>query len=142
MWCSNSLCLLAALAWQLAAAPLQFRTHDLPRAVFGAAYHAVVATQVDGRCPTGDVVLELAGGRLPRGIELSGEALAGVPKEFGVFPIRLRAGNSCAHAASAVRLNAVVAVPHVKLRLVIMSGSCSRLETSKPAEPSRYRMSS
>ena len=91
-------------AWQLAAAPLQFRTRELPRAVFGAAYHAVVATQVDGRCPTSDVILELAGGNLPRGIELVGDALTGIPTEFGVFRIQLRAANPCASAVGDVAL--------------------------------------
>jgi hypothetical protein len=87
--------LLAAGAAQLAA-PLQFRTRELPRSVFGAAYHAIIETQVDGRCPTSDVALELAGGSLPRGIELTGDALTGIPREFGVFRIQLRAATPCA----------------------------------------------
>ena len=80
------------------AAALQFRTLELPRAVFGVPYHASVETQVDGRCPIGDVVLELAGGRLPRGIGLSGDALTGIPKEFGVFRLHVRASNRCSSA--------------------------------------------
>jgi len=102
---SNRIWLLLALgAMPAAAAPLQFRTRELPRAVFGAAYHAILATQVDGRCPTSDVRLELAGGSLPRGIELAGDALTGIPREFGVFRIRIRAANPCAAAVGDLSL--------------------------------------
>lgn len=105
MSCSNAIWVLLALgAGQLAAAPLEFRTRELPRAVFGAAYHAILQTQVDGRCPTSDVLLEVAGGSLPRGIELAGDALTGIPKEFGVFRIRIRAANPCAAAVSDLAL--------------------------------------
>ncbi len=97
MWSCRKTSLLLALSPTLwAAAPLQFRTRELPRAVIGAAYRAVVQTQVDGRCPSSDVILEVAGGSLPRGVELSGDALTGIPKEFGIFRIRVRAANGCA----------------------------------------------
>jgi hypothetical protein len=96
--------LLVLCGCQLAAAPLQFRTRELPRAVFGAAYHAVVDTQVDGRCPNSDVILELAAGNLPRGIDLSGNALTGIPREFGVFRVRIRAANLCVSATQELTL--------------------------------------
>src|SRR5690349_8496067 len=97
MWSCNRLAALVTLGGTLwAAAPLQFRTRELPRAVAGSSYRAAVETQVDGRCPSSDVILEIAGGNLPRGIELSGDALAGVPKEFGAFRLRVRAANGCA----------------------------------------------
>ena len=105
MSCSNKIRFLLALcAGQMAAAPVELRTRELPRAVFGAAYHTLLATQVDGRCPTSDVLLEVAGGRLPRGIELAGDALTGIPKEFGVFRIRIRAENSCGTAVGDLAL--------------------------------------
>src|ERR1051326_4477072 len=108
MWSRSALLRRAALAavtaLPMVAAPLQFRTRELPRAVFGAAYRAVIATDMDGRCPSSDVVLELAGGRLPRGIDLAGDVLAGVAKEFGVFPLRLRAVNTCAAAVQELTL--------------------------------------
>jgi hypothetical protein len=95
-----------ALLWAgyAAAGPLEFRTRELPRAALGTAYHAVVATQVDGRCPTSDVLLEIAGGSLPRGMALAGDALTGVPREFGVFQIRVRAANPCAWAVEDLTL--------------------------------------
>src|SRR5689334_15390063 len=97
MWYCNRIAMLAALGGTLwAAAPLQFRTRELPRAVAGSPYHASVQTQVDGRCPVSDVILEVVGGNLPRGLELSGDALTGIPKEFGTFPISMRAANGCA----------------------------------------------
>ncbi|HEY2015776.1 MAG TPA: hypothetical protein VGH38_19875 [Bryobacteraceae bacterium] len=102
MWSFNkssaAVVLLAAGAWPLSAGPVQFRSHELPRAVFGAAYHSQIQTQVDGQCPVGDVVLEVANGNLPRGIELSGDVLAGIPREFGLFRIQLRGANRCAAA--------------------------------------------
>ena len=105
MSCSNNVRFVLALcAGQMAAAPLEFRTRELPRAVFGSAYHAFVATQVDGRCPTSDVLLEVAGGSLPRGITLAGDALTGIPKEFGLFRIRIRAENPCGSAVGDLTL--------------------------------------
>ena len=100
----NRLAAVLAFGGSLAAGPLQFRTRELPRAVIGAAYHAVVETQVDGRCPESDVVLEVAPGSLPRGVELSGNVLMGVPREFGVFRMRIRAVNGCAAAAEDLAL--------------------------------------
>jgi hypothetical protein len=95
---------LGLCACQAAAAPLEFRTRELPRAVFGAAYHAGVDTQVDGRCPNSDVILELSAGNLPRGIDLSGNALTGIPREFGVFRVRIRAANLCVSASQDLTL--------------------------------------
>ena len=93
-------CLRGALcALPIAAGPLEFRTRELPHAMFGSPYHAFLATQVDGQCPTSDVRLEVGGGSLPRGIELVGDALSGIPKEFGTFRLRVRAANPCASAA-------------------------------------------
>ena len=105
MWSCNRIAVLAVLGGALwAAAPLQFRTRELPRAVAGSVYHAVLQTQVDGRCPWSDVILEVIGGNLPRGIELSGDALIGIPKEFGAFRLRVRAVNGCASVSEDLAL--------------------------------------
>ena len=44
------------------------------------------------------VAVAVAGGQLPRGVELSGDTLLGVPQEFGLFRVRLRASTACATA--------------------------------------------
>ena len=77
------------------AAPLRFRTHELPWAAYGTPYYASIETSVDGRCIDGGVELALAAGALPPGLELRGDALSGTPKQMGAFPLRLRASNSC-----------------------------------------------
>jgi len=77
---------------------IQFHTHELPRAIFGAPYHARISIQTDPRCPASDVAVAIAGGQLPRGIELAGDTLQGVPQEFGLFRVRLRAASACATA--------------------------------------------
>lgn len=101
----NRIAVLTALGGTLwAAAPLQFRTRELPRAVAGSSYRATLQTQVDGRCPASDVILEVVGGNLPRGIELSGDTLTGIAKEFGTFQLRLRAANGCAQVVADLAL--------------------------------------
>jgi hypothetical protein len=72
-----------------------FRTQELPWAAFGSPYRAVLGTFVDGRCIDGGVSFATVGGALPRGLELRGETITGVPEEFGAFSFRLRASNSC-----------------------------------------------
>jgi len=97
MWCFRSLAaVLATMA--CAAAPLHFRTSDLPWAAVGAGYDAAIEVQTDGRCPRGDVGLAVVEGLLPRGVELAGNALTGVPRDTGTFRFRVRAVNTCGMA--------------------------------------------
>jgi len=83
-----------------AAAPLVFRTRELPWAAFGAPYRTTIETLVDGRCVDGGVGLTIVSGRLPRGLDLRGIEIAGIPQEFGAFRLRVRAFNGCAAATS------------------------------------------
>jgi hypothetical protein len=73
-----------------------FRTRELPWAALGSPYHAVVETFVDGRCIDGGISLSVVEGVLPRGLSLRGDAIGGIPEEFGAFALRLRAANGCA----------------------------------------------
>jgi hypothetical protein len=92
---------LAALLWVAAnlcpayAAPVGFRTRELPWAAFGSPYRVVLETFVDGRCTDGGVTISAVDGALPRGLELRGETITGTPEEFGAIHFRLRAGNNC-----------------------------------------------
>jgi hypothetical protein len=67
----------------------------LPPAIQGLAYSANVRTSVNGRCPAGNVSLFLADGSLPRGLRTTGEGLAGVPQEMGLFRFWIGARNNC-----------------------------------------------
>jgi hypothetical protein len=80
------------------AAPLSFRTRELPWAAVGADYRVTIQTQLDGRCPQSDVWLSVTAGLLPRGLELQGDWLTGVPEELGTFRFRVRGANVCAAA--------------------------------------------
>jgi hypothetical protein len=95
---SSSILLSTACAALAAGGPLAFRTRELPRAALGADYRVTIQTQVDGRCPSSDARLSLEAGSLPRGLELRGEWLTGVPKELGVFRFRLRGATDCTAA--------------------------------------------
>ena len=94
MWLFRSL-VAAATALVATAAPLHFRTHDLPWAAVGSNYAAGIEVQVDGRCPRSDVFLGIVGGELPRGLELEGSTFSGVPREMGTYRLRVRAWNLC-----------------------------------------------
>ena len=101
MWSFRSAAVwMAAAVAGAAAAPLEFRTHELPWAAFGAPYQARVETQVDGRCLDGGVGLILTGGRLAKGLDFRGGEITGIPREFGAFRLRVRAFNACAAAES------------------------------------------
>jgi hypothetical protein len=91
---------LLVLVWVLGgypagAANLGFRSRELPWGAFGSPYRAVLETYVDGRCIDGGISFSAVDGVLPRGLELRGETITGVPEEFGAFAFRLRASNSC-----------------------------------------------
>ena len=106
MWSFRSAVLWSAAAVATAgAAPLEFRTHELPWAAFGAPYQARVETQVDGRCLDGGVGLVLTGGQLPKGLEFRGGEVLGIPREFGAFRLHVRAFNACVAAESDVVLH-------------------------------------
>src|SRR5262245_39671192 len=77
------------------AATVGFRTRELPWAPFGSSYRVTLEAFVDGRCVDGGVVFSVTAGDLPRGLELRGDTIAGVPEEFGAFGFRLRAANDC-----------------------------------------------
>lgn len=111
MWCFRSCCQMVsqvalgslwATAW--AAAPVQFRTTELPWAALGTDYHVAIQAQVDGRCPLSDLTLSVVDGFLPRGLSVQGDLLAGVPKEPGIFHFRVRAANGCGSAEADLQL--------------------------------------
>ena len=57
------------------------------------------------RCARNEASIRIIGGRLPAGIQLSGAGMmSGVPKEEGVFPIVLEAGNGCASIQAQMKL--------------------------------------
>ncbi len=57
------------------------------------------------RCARNEASVRIIGGRLPAGIQLSGAGiLSGVPKEEGVFPIVLEAGNGCGSFQAQLKL--------------------------------------
>lgn len=103
---SRRLAVLAALtcAALLSAAPLVFRSSELPWAAIGSDYHAPIQTQGDGRCSLGDVVLTVVDGVLPEGLRLQGDEVAGVPKQMGIFRFRIHAANNCAAAEQEYQL--------------------------------------
>jgi hypothetical protein len=88
----------AACAALLGASPLSFRSTELPWAAVGNDYRAAIQTEGNGRCPLADVVLSVADGVLPDGLRLQGDAIAGVPRQIGIFRFRLHAANNCAAA--------------------------------------------
>lgn len=96
--------------WLLAALPLlhgepvQIRTSDLPWAIVNTAYRFAIETGVDGHCPDGDAVLSLSDGTLPRGVELRGGYLIGIPKETGTFHFSVLAANNCSSVVKALEL--------------------------------------
>jgi hypothetical protein len=100
MWPFRKLRLLsgALCATALSAAPLWFRTQELPWAAVGTEYRAAIETQVDGRCPQSDVSFSVIAGALPRGFTIQGDVLLGNPQELANFRFRLRGANSCAAA--------------------------------------------
>jgi hypothetical protein len=98
-----ALCLLGLLP-VLHGQPLRIRTVELPWAMVDTAYHAVIETGVDGRCPSGDTALSLAGGSLPDGLEMRGDSLLGTPVEIGAFGFSVQAANGCAAAVRAFEL--------------------------------------
>ncbi len=82
--------LLLAAVWGLV-----FRTTELPRAMRGVPYDAIIRTVVDGRCPASDVELSMASGALPAGLHLISTGISGVPREMGHFHFAVRAENQC-----------------------------------------------
>jgi hypothetical protein len=94
---SSSILLCAACAALAAGSSLTFRTRELSQAAVGADYRVTIQTQVDGR-PFSDAQLSLGAGSLPRGLELRGEWLSGVPKELRIFRFRLRGATDCTAA--------------------------------------------
>lgn len=79
--------------------PVQFRTQELPWAIVGTPYSAIVEMVVDGRCLTsGGLILTLAGGALPHGMLVRGESLTGTPTAVGAYRFTIRAANLCAAA--------------------------------------------
>jgi hypothetical protein len=82
----------------VSAAPLVFRTTQLPWAAIGSDYRAPIQTQGDGRCALADVVLSVVDGVLPEGLRLQGDTVAGIPKQMGIFRFRLHAANNCVTA--------------------------------------------
>ena len=77
--------------------PIQFQTQELPWAIVGTSYSAIIETVVDGRClSSGGLILALAGGTLPHGMMLRGESLTGTPTAVGRYRFAIRAGNLCA----------------------------------------------
>jgi hypothetical protein len=75
---------------------IEIQSEELPRAILSVDYSADIRTNVDGRCPTGNVGLFVEDGSLPRGLRITGAGIAGVPKEMGLFRFRIRASNTCA----------------------------------------------
>lgn len=93
-WFRNG-CVLVCAGALFAAAPLEIRTHELPWAAFGLDYRVTIQTQIDGRCTFGNPELSLSAGSLPRGLDLEGDWLTGVPEEVGTFRFRVRGANDC-----------------------------------------------
>ncbi len=79
----------------LGAQALAIRTDELPAAIKGTLYEARIVTYTNGRCPLSDMALTLAGGQLPRGVELSTSGLEGTPEQIGHFRFAVRASNNC-----------------------------------------------
>ena len=104
----------AAGAVLLDAAPVSFRTTQLPWAALDSEYRAPIQTQGDGRCALGDVVLSIVDGLLPEGLMLQGDSIAGVPRQMGIFQFRIRAATNCAHVEQEYRLQ-VTAKPILRL---------------------------
>jgi hypothetical protein len=95
--------IIAAGLFQVASsllAAVQIRTQELPWAALGGAYDAQIVTVPDGRCPLADVGVSIVSGALPRGIELWGDRLQGMPREMGSFPFTIRAANGCQTAVT------------------------------------------
>lgn len=87
---------LATLLPGFACAQIGITTTELPNAARGVHYRATIGTSADGRCPSGDVTLSVADGRLPNGLELRAFWLEGVPREIGRFVFVISAHNACA----------------------------------------------
>ncbi|MCX6626189.1 MAG: hypothetical protein NTW28_00980 [Candidatus Solibacter sp.] len=70
-------------------------SRQLPRAAMGEDYRTPIDIHLDRRCLLGDVSLSLAGGALPKGLQLTMSGLAGVPREMGLFHFVVLARNVC-----------------------------------------------
>ena len=97
------MCLLAALPL-FGGDPVQIRTSDLPWAIVNTAYSSAIVTGLDGRCPNGDAALSVSDGALPRGLDITGGSLQGIPKETGTFHFSIRAANNCSSDEKALEL--------------------------------------
>src|SRR3974377_261865 len=94
-WLASKCILSSMVGAVLLGSPLSFRTHELPWAAIGMDYRVTIQTLVDGRCPQRDVQFSAAAGLLPRGLELQGDWLTGIPKELGTFRFRVRGVTGC-----------------------------------------------
>ena len=98
-----ALCALSSLS-ALASDAIDIGTNELPRAIVGLPYRAMVRVDLDGRCPIGGVQVSVGKGALPRGLRIDYGWITGAPEEIGVFNFALRAADSCATVLKPVRL--------------------------------------
>jgi hypothetical protein len=94
----------AFTASALASDAIDIGTNDLPRAIAGMPYRAVLRVDLDGRCPVAGTHVSLAKGVLPRGLRMDYGWITGTPQEIGVFDLQLRAEDACAAVVKPVRL--------------------------------------
>lgn len=93
--------MLLLLAFQLSLTPL-----ELAPGIVNKPYDSPQFQLAGGaQCARNEASVRIIGGRLPVGLQLSGAGmLSGVPKEEGVFPIVLEAGNGCASIQAQLKL--------------------------------------
>jgi hypothetical protein len=95
----SAVSILAIWAPALCAQGVRFQTVELPQAAIGTLYNAPVVALPDGRCVSGGgVVLGVAEGELPHGVELRGDSLTGIPDTIGTSRFTLRAATGCGAA--------------------------------------------
>jgi len=114
MWLFRKFALAAVAAATIAGAAPRSQPAELPWAAIDSDYRAHIETHTDARCAFADLTLTVADGVLPEGLRIQGDAIAGIPKEMGIFRFRLRAANDCAASERDYRLQ-VTAKPVLRV---------------------------
>jgi hypothetical protein len=102
--CRSLLFLTALALCCLPARALQIRSEQLPWAMVGQPYRAQIDMGLDDSCMAADVRFMLAGGSLPRGLNLNVVGVVGTPREVGRFQFTIRAQNQCIAVEKTIEL--------------------------------------